>query len=108
MGRGGERRRASARTQSGIEPTDGRRWRRPLRRVCKGEQVVTALNADKVKALEAVTAQIERQFGKGAIMRYGDGMPDVATDSIPTGSIALDLALGVGGIPRGRVVEVYG
>jgi len=70
--------------------------------------VVTELNANKSKALETVSAQIEKQFGKGAIMRYGDGMPHMALDVIPTGSIALDLALGIGGVPRGRIVEIYG
>ena len=70
--------------------------------------MITPLTADKRKALELVTAQIDKQFGTGAIMRFGDGMPGLAIETIPTGSIALDLALGVGGIPRGRVIEVYG
>jgi recombination protein RecA len=62
---------------------------------------------DKTKAIGAAVAQIERQFGKGSIMRMGDERPsDVA--SISTGALALDLALGVGGVPRGRVVEIYG
>ena len=62
---------------------------------------------DRSKALETALAQIERQFGKGSVMRMGeDGRPPVET--IPTGSIALDLALGIGGLPRGRVVEIYG
>ena len=59
------------------------------------------------KALEMALSQIERQFGKGAIMRMGDGAIR-KVDIIPTGALALDLALGVGGVPRGRVVEVYG
>ena len=63
---------------------------------------------EKRRALETVTAQIERQFGKGAIMRYGDGGDPMGVEAIPTGSIALDLALGIGGVPRGRVVEIYG
>ena len=63
---------------------------------------------DKKRALETVTAQIERQFGKGAIMRYGDGQGRMQVEAIPTGSIALDLALGIGGVPRGRIVEIYG
>jgi recombination protein RecA len=67
-----------------------------------------ALDAEKMKALEAVTAQIDKQFGKGAIMRYGDGMPHMTLEAIPTGSIALDLALGIGGVPRGRIIEIYG
>jgi recombination protein RecA len=66
------------------------------------------MDADKQKALEAALSQIERQFGKGAVMLMGDDY--VATDigSIPTGSIGLDIALGIGGLPRGRVIEVYG
>ncbi|WP_285757889.1 recombinase RecA [Nocardiopsis ansamitocini] len=63
--------------------------------------------ADRDKALETALAQIERQFGKGSIMRLGDDeRPPI--ESIPTGAIALDVALGIGGIPRGRIVEVYG
>ena len=66
-----------------------------------------AAPADREKALEAALGQIDRQFGKGSIMRLGDeNRPKV--DVIPTGSIALDVALGIGGLPRGRVVEVYG
>ncbi|PYF99864.1 recombination protein RecA [Georgenia satyanarayanai] len=63
--------------------------------------------ADRSKALEAALSQIDRQFGKGSIMRLGDeNRPPVAV--IPTGSVALDVALGIGGLPRGRVVEIYG
>ncbi len=62
---------------------------------------------DREKALDAALAQIERQFGKGSVMRLGDeGRAPI--DVIPTGSIALDIALGIGGLPRGRVVEIYG
>ena len=68
----------------------------------------TATGDDKKRALETVTAQIEKQFGKGAIMRYGDGANPMSIEVIPTGSIALDLALGVGGVPRGRIIEIYG
>ncbi len=68
----------------------------------------TATGDDKKRALETVTAQIEKQFGKGAIMRYGDGSNRMSVEAIPTGSIALDLALGIGGVPRGRIVEIYG
>ena len=66
-----------------------------------------AAPADRAKALEAALGQIDRQFGKGSIMRLGDeGRAPV--EVIPTGSIALDIALGIGGLPRGRVVEIYG
>src|SRR4030088_242364 len=64
--------------------------------------------ANKAKAIENVLAQIEKQFGKGAIMKLGEAQLRMAVDTIPTGSIALDIALGVGGVPRGRVVEVFG
>ena len=63
--------------------------------------------ADKVKALETAIGQIERQFGKGSVMRLGE-KPDVRVNVIPTGSLNLDAALGVGGVPRGRVIEIYG
>jgi len=63
---------------------------------------------DKTVALNNALAQIERQFGKGSIMKMGDFAERMAIDVISTGSIALDLALGVGGLPRGRVVEIYG
>lgn len=63
---------------------------------------------DKSKALDTVLGQIERQFGKGSIMRLGDDTNRLNVDYIPTGSMELDIALGVGGIPKGRVVEIYG
>ena len=68
----------------------------------------SALSAEKAKALQAALAQIEKQFGKGSIMRMGEG--EVAEDIqvVSTGSLGLDVALGVGGLPRGRVVEIYG
>ncbi len=65
-------------------------------------------NDEKSKTLELTRAQIEKQFGKGAIMLLGENKVDEEIDSISTGSLALDIALGVGGLPRGRVVEVYG
>ncbi|MBQ1602951.1 MAG: DNA recombination/repair protein RecA, partial [Oscillospiraceae bacterium] len=67
-----------------------------------------APSADKKRALETAMQQIERTYGKGSIMRYGDGKAAVNVESISTGSLALDLALGVGGLPRGRIVEIYG
>src|SRR5215469_10415183 len=64
--------------------------------------------SEREKSLELTVSQIERRFGKGAIMKLGEHRAHVPVDSIPTGAIALDLALGVGGIPRGRVTEIYG
>jgi recombination protein RecA len=63
---------------------------------------------DKDKALEAAVTQIERQFGKGSVMRMGDHPVSDEMQIVPTGSLALDIALGVGGVPRGRIVEIYG
>ncbi len=63
---------------------------------------------DKRKALQAALAQIERQYGKGTVMRLGDGSVERNIEAIPTGSLGLDIALGIGGLPRGRVVEIYG
>jgi recombination protein RecA len=63
---------------------------------------------DKSKALEAALSQIERQFGKGSIMKLGQDGKVVEVQSIPSGSLGLDIALGIGGLPRGRVVEIYG
>ena len=66
-----------------------------------------APSSEKKKAIESAMAQIEKMYGKGAIMRLGDSQ-DIQVDVIPTGSLALDLALGIGGVPRGRIVEIYG
>lgn len=63
---------------------------------------------DKTRALNSAVAQIEKQFGKGSIMKLGEGVDSMNIESVPTGSISLDVALGVGGIPRGRVMEIYG
>jgi len=63
---------------------------------------------ERQKALEVAVTQIEKEFGKGSIMRLGESAASATVDVIPTGAIALDLALGVGGIPRGRVAEIYG
>lgn len=64
--------------------------------------------SDKIKALDVALGQIEKQFGKGAIMRLGEEHAHVQIESIPTGALSLDIALGVGGMPRGRVVEIFG
>ncbi len=69
---------------------------------------VKALNTEKAKALQAALAQIEKQFGKGSIMRLGDGEVIADIQVVSTGSLGLDIALGVGGLPRGRVIEIYG
>ena len=58
--------------------------------------------------IESTTKEIEKRFGKGAIMRFGDEGPELQIEAIPTGSIELDHALGIGGVPRGRIVEIYG
>jgi recombination protein RecA len=67
-----------------------------------------AVNTEKAKALQAALAQIEKQFGKGTIMRLGEGEVIEDIEVVSTGSLGLDIALGVGGLPRGRVVEIYG
>jgi recombination protein RecA len=69
---------------------------------------VKALNTEKAKALQAALAQIEKQFGKGSIMRLGEGEKVEDIQVVSTGSLGLDIALGVGGLPRGRVIEIYG
>jgi recombination protein RecA len=69
---------------------------------------VKALNPEKAKALQAALAQIEKQFGKGSIMRLGEGEKIEDIQVVSTGSLGLDIALGVGGLPRGRVIEIYG
>ncbi len=69
---------------------------------------VNGTSNDRDKTLELALAQIEKAFGRGAVMRLGDSSSDNAVRSIPTGSIALDLALGIGGLPRGRIVEIFG
>ena len=65
-------------------------------------------NSEKVKALDVAISQIEKQFGKGSVMKLGESVADMSVASIPTGSLSLDLALGIGGIPKGRIVEIYG
>ncbi len=66
------------------------------------------MDDDKAKALDVAVAQIEKQFGRGAVMRLGEAAGRMTIESIPTGSLALDVALGVGGVPRGRVIDIYG
>ena len=66
------------------------------------------MDENKKKALSAALSQIEKQFGKGSVMRMGDGMIDRNMEAISTGSLSLDIALGIGGLPKGRVIEIYG
>ena len=63
---------------------------------------------EKLKALDAALAHIEKQYGKGAVMKLGDPMNQMSVETIPTGSLSLDIALGLGGIPKGRIIEIYG
>ena len=69
---------------------------------------MTSNEKERERSLDLTLAQIEKQYGKGAIMRLGEAAERMAVEAIPTGSLALDLALGVGGVPRGRVIEVFG
>ena len=66
------------------------------------------VNEDKLKALDAAISNIEKQFGKGSVMKLGDSTANMNVECIPTGSLSLDIALGLGGVPKGRVVEIYG
>jgi len=63
---------------------------------------------DKLKALDAALAHIEKEYGKGAVMKLGDKGTTMDVETIPTGALSLDLALGLGGVPKGRVIEIYG
>ena len=63
---------------------------------------------ERDRMIEITTAEIEKKFGTGSIMRYGDGGPELEIEAIPTGALSLDAALGIGGVPRGRIIEIYG
>ena len=63
---------------------------------------------DKLKALDAALTQIEKAYGKGSVMKLGDSGANMNIETIPTGSLSLDIALGLGGVPKGRIIEVYG
>ena len=65
-------------------------------------------NEDNLRALDAALGQIEKQYGKGAVMKLGDSAANMNVETIPTGSLSLDIALGLGGVPKGRIIEVYG
>src|SRR5581483_11405068 len=82
--------------------TRGREMHKPPLRVVEGGSM------DKQKALEAALAQIDKNFGKGSIMRLGANDRTIDVEAISTGSLGLDIALGIGGLPRGRVIEIYG
>ena len=79
-----------------------------LKVIATRESEAPKMDENKAKALQAALTQIERQFGKGSIMRMGDKDVEKGIEVVSTGSLGLDLALGVGGLPRGRVVEIYG
>ena len=66
------------------------------------------INEEKQKALEAALGHIEKQYGKGYVMKLGDSSSNMVVEAVPTGSLGLDIALGVGGVPKGRIVEIYG
>ena len=83
----------------------------------ENEQVFTNINScrreemareDKLKALDAAISQIEKQYGKGSIMKLGDSSAQMNVETIPTGALSLDIALGLGGLPKGRIIEIYG
>ncbi len=81
--------------------------------MARGKSVSKEIHAptfgeERDQMLDATTKEIEKKFGKGAIMRFGDGGPDLEVEAIPTGCIALDVALGIGGVPRGRIIEIFG
>ena len=65
-------------------------------------------NEDKLKALDAALGQIEKQYGAGTVMKLGDSSAHMQVETVPTGSLSLDIALGLGGVPKGRVIEIYG
>lgn len=71
-------------------------------------EVYILVNEEKLKALDAAISNIEKQFGKGSVMKLGDSTANMNVECIPTGSLSLDIALGLGGVPKGRVVEIYG
>ena len=71
-------------------------------------RLVEEKSVDKSKALDAALSQIERSFGKGSIMKLGANEGVVEIETVPTGSLGLDIALGIGGLPRGRVIEIFG
>lgn len=73
-----------------------------------GKEMAKEDKQDKLKALDAAISQIEKQYGKGAVMKLGDSSARMNVEAVPTGSLSLDLALGIGGFPKGRIIEIYG
>src|SRR5271154_4513275 len=88
--------------------SDAARERRTMVMTQPNLRLVEGTSVDKTKALDAALSQIERAFGKGSIMRLGKNQKAVEIETVPTGSLGLDIALGVGGLPRGRAIEIYG
>jgi recombination protein RecA len=88
--------------------SDAARERRMMVMTQTNLRLVEGTSVDKTKALDAALSQIERAFGKGSIMRLGKNQKALEVETVPTGSLGLDIALGVGGLPRGRVIEIYG
>ena len=76
-------------------------------KIAQAEEFIMA-KEDKLKALDAAIAQIERQYGKGSVMKLGDNSANMNVETVPTGSLSLDIALGLGGLPKGRIIEIYG
>ena len=72
------------------------------------KEILKMANEDKKRALDAAISKLEKDFGKGTVMKLGDAGANVAVETVPTGSLSLDIALGLGGVPKGRVIEVYG
>ena len=84
------------------------KWRQKLKKSKAKEGKPAEKTDDKARAIELAVDQIEKQFGKGSIMRLGEEGALAEIEAIPTGSLALDIALGIGGVPRGRIIEIYG
>lgn len=74
----------------------------------KKEGIKDMADSNKIKALESALAQIEKQYGKGSVMKLGDSSSNMNIEAVPTGALSLDIALGVGGVPKGRIIEIYG
>src|SRR5215469_15680418 len=88
--------------------SDAARERRTMAMTQPNLRLVEGTSVDKTKALDAALSQIERAFGKGSIMRLGKSKAEMEIETVSSGSLGLDIALGVGGLPRGRIVEIYG